>query len=1286
MKMHTFKKVLSVICVIAVMLSVCVVSFVGGSSAAGGGTEYTLNNAGKVSKVQLNAGDALPMPEAAVSKAEFLGWVGADHTTIQTVAGSDTTLYAKYADDVYTFDDSTDANKNGIYDPLNKWNKGYMNSFSFVEDPVTGTSGNTVVKCREDFGASRQHANFSVMAFANLDGTGKVFEKGATYRIYFKYHIAQLSSNPMMIMPYISHKDNIGVDKGKTAVKIYGASMRNDIPSAGWGSISLGNTVTAEGEWIDAYIDVKIDTNVPEGQEHFLFRCGSAANPAVIAEGDDPGLVYFDDFMIVKLQESQYTFYNRGEKITKKLTNMSPIPVVAGGSSFKGWYDLELKQSYTVAPSQCKKLVAVYSTLKLSFDHKGYYGTPVGFTAANGVMKADLASAASANFKFAVAEGANAGFKPNLGEILVATVKYKASNVNASGAKFILKGVDALGNATDLATANITKNTTDWTNLEIKFTLTDETKPYLALYVEDKNTTNPSANIEIDEIRVGSAEPPVKVPDLVMDFENNFKWSIDAANKYTVGDGNGYVTRGEIVTVDGNKAFRVKHFENKNGYCYFVIGNGSKIAELTSGGIYTIEFDYKVESSITNTKLGLISLKATAGSGAFSADDEVELDSFVVRNDDEWQRASYTFIANLSDPNYVNIAIYLKNSTSVPEELATSVLFDNVVLKTYSIEGDDGLIKFDSKGGSECRHVAVAPGRTPDFLPTPYKYGYVFTGWKYDVKVGGTTVTRDLNTKTVISAGITNAYATWKLRDDAIALTVRTNNDDYDLDTPPVVAVPGKPIEKMPPNPEYKDQEFIGWYLDKSLTIPLDINKAPQESCTIYAKWKTNGYHVTFDGYPKTLTGNSALVSDRYKIIDDPENKDNKLLYYNLMNGSNKTASAVARAMLHNGNQSITIVTDVQYTVKFRYKITDYKEAGTCAFFTSSANSTWSNYTQMVGKFDINGNTDGWQEAEMSFPAYTSTDDAVFLSIGFGSNAKIYIDDVVIMSDDNVMNLYDSVVRFNTLGGAYIEPICGAPGETIKLPKPERKGYHFLGWFTDKKTENEFTETQFGDTNVMLYAKWSVGRYEEGFEKFPTTVQTLGVHGAYSMYKPGVQGYSASNVHSGSTSLFRNGASAGVKAFTTMRNVGYELTPGEEYILTMYVKPTSVGDATATINLLDMKLYTGIRSGAMSDVVCNISDLKVGEWNKVSYTFVANQKYLGLATGAGNDMYIDDISINLVGYTGTSTNAGNGSGTGSGTGPGAATGDSSINPIIVLAIAIVAAGAFIITGKKVYSK
>lgn len=1264
MKMHTLKKVLSVICVLAVMLSVCVVSFAGGSSAAGGGTEYTLNNAGKVSKVQLNAGDALPIPEAAVNKAEFLGWVGADRTTVQTVAGADTTLYAKYAEAVYTFDDSTDTNKNGIYDPNNKWNKGYMNSFSFVEDPVTGVAGNTVVKCQENTGSSKSSANYSNMALTNLDGTGVTVEKGATYRLYFKYHVAQLSNNQMILQVYTSNASGIGVSGGKTQQLIYASSIDKSIPATGYGAISIG-AVSAADEWMDGYIDFKLKDDTPDDQNYLLFRCG---NSAAITEDADPGLVYFDDFVLVELKESNYTFYNKGVKTTKTTTNMSAFPVVAGGSAFKGWYDVNLKQSYSVVPTNCKTLVAVYSTLNLSFDHKGVFGTPAGFTAQGGALKANLASGA-ANFKFAAAEGANAGYKPNQGEVLVLSVKYKATGINASGVQLTLKGVDAAGNATAaLGTANITKNATEWTTAEIEFTLNDATKPYLALFAQDKNATSPSAKIEINSAEVYSYEPPVEVPDLVMDFENNFKWSVPAANNYAVGTGNGYVTRGEIVTADGDKAFRVKHFDNKNGYCYFVLDNGTKLGELTTGGIYTVEFDYKVESSITSTKLGLISLKASAGSGAFTADDEVELDAFIVRNDEEWEHASYTFIANLSDPSFTNIAIYLKNSTAVPEELATSVLFDNVTLKTYSVEGDDGLIQFDSKGGSECRHIAVAPGRTPRNLPTPTKYGYVFTGWKYDAKVSGKTVTYDLTTKTVISAGITKAYATWKLRDDAVALTVRTNNEDYDFETPPIVAVPGKRIETMPANPTYPDQEFVGWYLDKNLTIPLDINKAPMESCTIYAKWKTNGYHVTFDNVPKDITGNTARFSDRYKIIDDPDNKDNKILYYNLENGSNKSSSAVARAMLHNGHEVITIVPEIQYTVRFKYKITDYKEGGTMQFFTSSYNSTWSNFTGMVGAVDINGNTNGWQEMELVFPAYCETEDSVFLSIGFGSNAKIYVDDVVIYSDDNVMNLYDSVVRFNVNGGERLEPICGLPGDKIKLPKPVRKGYQFLGWYADKLMTEEFAGTEFTDTNIMIHAKWSIGMYDEGFEKFPTTIQTLGVHGAYSMYNAGVEGFDASNVHSGSTSLFRNGASAGVKSFTTMRKTGWELTPGEEYTLTMYVKPTSVGDPNATINLLDMKLYTGIRSGAISDVVCTVGDLKVGEWNKVSYTFVATQKYLGLSTGAGNDLYFDDIEVRLVGYT------------------GATTGDSSINPIIVLAIALVAAGALLVTGKKVFSK
>ena len=79
--------------------------------------------------------------------------------------------------------------------------------------------------------------------------------------------------------------------------------------------------------------------------------------------------------------------------------------------------------------------------------------------------------------------------------------------------------------------------------------------------------------------------------------------------------------------------------------------------------------------------------------------------------------------------------------------------------------------------------------------------------------------------------------------------------------------------------------------------------------------------------------------------------------------------------------------------------------------------------------------------------------------------------------------------------------------------------------------------------------------------------------------------------------------------------------------------------------------------------------MKEGEWNHVSYTFTAKTKFIGLSTTANNDMYFDDITVTLKGYTGS-----------------ASTGDASVNPIVVLAIIIVCAGALLITGKKVFSK
>ena len=44
---------------------------------------------------------------------------------------------------------------------------------------------------------------------------------------------------------------------------------------------------------------------------------------------------------------------------------------------------------------------------------------------------------------------------------------------------------------------------------------------------------------------------------------------------------------------------------------------------------------------------------------------------------------------------------------------------------------------------------------------------------------------------------------------------------------------------------------------------------------------------------------------------------------------------------------------------------------------------------------------------------------------------------------------------------------------TITLKKPSRKGYTFVGWYSDKKYKNKVTKIKKGSTGkVTLYAKW----------------------------------------------------------------------------------------------------------------------------------------------------------------------------------------------------------------------
>ena len=55
--------------------------------------------------------------------------------------------------------------------------------------------------------------------------------------------------------------------------------------------------------------------------------------------------------------------------------------------------------------------------------------------------------------------------------------------------------------------------------------------------------------------------------------------------------------------------------------------------------------------------------------------------------------------------------------------------------------------------------------------------------------------------------------------------------------------------------------------------------------------------------------------------------------------------------------------------------------------------------------------------------------------------------------------------------------------KTIKLAKPTRKGYKFMGWYSDKKYKNQVKKITKGSTgDKTLYAKWTANKYTIKFD------------------------------------------------------------------------------------------------------------------------------------------------------------------------------------------------------------
>ena len=583
--------------------------------------------------------------------------------------------------------------------------------------------------------------------------------------------------------------------------------------------------------------------------------------------------------------------------------------------------------------------------------------------------------------------------------------------------------------------------------------------------------------------------------------------------------------------------------------------------------------------------------------------------------------------------------------------------------ETATYAGTAQFLLGDKNGNSDTTTRSLLNGTVGDANSTEWTYiTNVFTTgdtfylervkWSYQNHIFF-SIWNQKNAQSVYVDDICIAEVLDKAPEGTVTVSFETNSTKL----PNMYGYTGEQIPALS-EPSLSGYEFVGWYTDKRLSNPFTALTFGEEDIVLYAKWKAVPFVVDFSDYEQ------GQKSERAEFVKDDNGNDYLDWYVEHATNNKHDVNTPYRVFLNKSGVHYTVDTGTGYTMTFKYKLLEGNV--TVQAVANGKLNGWNNPKVHDEKITLNNVSDNWQTASLDFVALPEA--GKYLSIGIAGHGHILVDDISVVATGGLANLYGSTaIFFNSKGGEPVDAISGDKGESIgKLPTATKKGYAFDKWYLDSELTVPFTDKVWGEEDLTLYAGWSIATFKEGFEDYPGAMLAQGISGGYKVYKDSISGYDKSNVKAGSVSLYRDGAKTGSKAFTLCRSDDLELTVGKQYTLTFYVKPEAIGDAAGTISLIGMDTNAGIVTPKSTKTILTVGNLKAGEWQKVTYTFTADNRYVGISSTAGNNMYLDDFTISLKGYVGTTT------------------GDSSVNPMVIILMVVLAAGSLVFTGKKVF--
>ncbi len=230
-----------------------------------------------------------------------------------------------------------------------------------------------------------------------------------------------------------------------------------------------------------------------------------------------------------------------------------------------------------------------------------------------------------------------------------------------------------------------------------------------------------------------------------------------------------------------------------------------------------------------------------------------------------------------------------------------------------------------------------------------------------------------------------------------------------------------------------------------------------------------------------------------------------------------------------------------------------------------------------------------------------------------GFNSKAY---------SNIMSPEDIVISFETNCDLQVESITGKAYSKLTLPELSREGYIFEGWYSFPELDVPFNYDYFPTFNTILYAKWTLSGFIQDFELYEDSVYDY--HEGYEYYRPTTPNYSADYVHGGGKSMHRVGGSD--EALDFLLFYAEELEVGKTYKMSYYVT-TDQEKASVDMSLVHLDWPDVYCDSKGVDTLSKLDNLKDGEWQECTYTFVAKSKWIAVRTSGKDSVYFDDFIL-----------------------------------------------------------